>query len=224
MHAIFVKTGAKEVFDFGAGRGARWLTNARATSAIPATCAQLARRLSHSTSSPSFFTYSVSDGQVVLQAAIRLPFPDSSFNVIMSDVTCVNIEDAPFGTIELFKVLRPGGWMCVRTQIPFGYVRLFSKVVPKLFHDGALLWSSLTERRRISFRTTIARTVSDRSGNSSKLAPCIHSTTAPSQPTVSGNGLLENVFLLLMCLLPRVLATASGFSNQIPKTRLPIQV
>jgi SAM-dependent methyltransferase len=138
VKAILLKTGARDVLDFGAGRGGFWhddpssyrrqMRDLRTTGAAVTACDIDEAVLSHP----------CSDTQVVIFPGKRLPFADEGFDVIVSDMTFEHIEQGAFVARELLRILRKGGFICARTTNRFGYVRVMTALVPKRLHAPLL--------------------------------------------------------------------------------------
>lgn len=221
VRAILLKTGASEVLDFGAGRGAalvedgshyrRHLRDLRATGARVTAC----------DIDPVVYTHPASHVQVVVQPGIRLPFNNSSFDVIVSDMTFEHIEDAPFVARELLRTLRPGGWLCARTPNRFGYVRLASELVPNQLHTVVLRLVQPDRKSQDVFPTYYRM---NSIGQIKELFPscAIYGFNDNAEPAYYfGSRLLYSAFLLLHRLLPQTLATGSCFFIQKPKAKFP---
>lgn len=221
VRAVLLKTGARDVLDFGAGRGAalvddrshyrRHLRDLRATGARVTAC----------DIDPVVLTHPASDAQTVIEPGVRLPFGDASFDVIVSDMTFEHIEDAPFVAAELLRILRPGGWLCARTPNRFGYVRLVSELVPNRLHAGALR-SVQPDRKAQDVFPTFYRMNSV--GQIRALFPAckVHHFNDSAEPAYHfGNRFVYFAFLLLHRLLPRSLATGSCFFIEKPGAGVP---
>jgi SAM-dependent methyltransferase len=73
------------------------------------------------------------DAAVVIDGG-RLPLPDQSFDVIVSDYTLEHVEDPAGFMSEAWRVLRPGGSMFFRTPNRRHYVATISRLTPHWFH------------------------------------------------------------------------------------------
>jgi SAM-dependent methyltransferase len=211
VHAILLKTGARQVLDFGAGRGAalvddrsvyrRHLRDLRVGGARVTACDV----------DEIVTTHPASDRQVVIKPGERLPFDDGSFDVIVSDMTFEHIEDAPFVAGELIRILRPGGYVCARTPNRFGYVRMVSSLVPNRHHAGALR-SVQPDRKALDVFPTVYRMNSI--GQIRNLFPgctVFHFNDSAEPSYYFGNEFLYRSFMILHRLLPGALATATNF-------------
>ena len=75
------------------------------------------------------------DESHVLAIDEPLPFPDASFDLIVSDYVFEHVDNPEFVSSELSRVLKPGGWLCARTPNKNGYVGLAARLVPNKFHS-----------------------------------------------------------------------------------------
>lgn len=55
------------------------------------------------------------DETVVIQPDAPLPFPDATFDLIVSDFVFEHIADPALVSAGLQRILKPGGWICART-------------------------------------------------------------------------------------------------------------
>lgn len=73
----------------------------------------------------------------VVGAAEQLPFDDDHFDVVFHNMVQEHLEDPDRVLGETARVLRPGGWMLVRTCSRHHYAMVAARLTPKWFHD---LW------------------------------------------------------------------------------------
>ncbi|HEV2070489.1 MAG TPA: class I SAM-dependent methyltransferase [Acidimicrobiales bacterium] len=78
------------------------------------------------------------DQAVVLEEDRGLPFPDESFDLILSDATLEHVETPSAVVAELDRVLRPGGWICARTPNRWGYIGVGANLAPNRLHAKLL--------------------------------------------------------------------------------------
>jgi len=133
VKAIMRELDAKQVLDFGAGRGGqlevesawkRELSDLRQYGANVVACDL----------DPVVAQHPASDRQVVIEPGAPLPFPDGHFDMIVSDFTFEHIDDPAFVAGELLRVLRPGGYICARTPNKYGYATIATSLVPNRMH------------------------------------------------------------------------------------------
>ena len=70
------------------------------------------------------------DVGVVIDSTSRLPFPNETFDLVVSDSTFEHVLDAARIAGELDRVIKVGGWICARTPNRNGYVALMNRIVP----------------------------------------------------------------------------------------------
>ena len=135
------------VLDFGAGRGEFvendpsayrvWLQNFRGRCAHVDGCDP----------DPVVLDNPTLDTAAVIPAGKSLPYPNDRFDLIIARYVFEHIADPGRTAIELLRVLKPGGWICVMTPNKWGYVALASRMVPNRLHSRLL---SRVQRGRAS--------------------------------------------------------------------------
>jgi ubiquinone/menaquinone biosynthesis C-methylase UbiE len=65
---------------------------------------------------------------------VHLPFPDRSFDAVVSNWVMEHVQEPSPHLQEVRRVLRPGGVYCFRTINLFHYMPLGSKVIPRWLH------------------------------------------------------------------------------------------
>jgi SAM-dependent methyltransferase len=123
------------VLDFGAGRGARGGASQIEDPALfrrnLMTLKGRVRELIGADVDPVVKLNSSLDRAILLGPDGRLPLPDASIDVIVSDYTFEHVQDPAKIARELDRVLVPGGWICVRTPNRYGYIALANRMVPE---------------------------------------------------------------------------------------------
>jgi SAM-dependent methyltransferase len=130
VNAILLKTNAINVLDFGAGRGAAFFEDRSAYRLRLRDLRTLGATVTACDVDGAVLGHPASDHRIVIKAGEPLPFSDGQFDVIVSDTVFEHIEDPRFLAIELMRILRLGGFLCVRTPNALGYVRIFSGLIP----------------------------------------------------------------------------------------------
>jgi SAM-dependent methyltransferase len=64
-----------------------------------------------------------------------LPLDDDSVDLIVCDNVLEHIEDPDALFREIRRVLRHGGFLCIRTPNRWGYIAVISRLVPHRFHS-----------------------------------------------------------------------------------------
>jgi SAM-dependent methyltransferase len=90
----------------------------------------------------------------VIEPSARLPFDDHFFDLIVSDHTFEHITDPASVAAEFDRVLKPGGWICVRTPNRWGYISLGANLVPNRWHM-AFLHRLQPQRKDIDMFSTV---------------------------------------------------------------------
>lgn len=142
VHAVILKIEHDKpcVLDFGAGRGgffhnrtsqyARYVQDLRNTGA----------EVWAADVDPIVLEHPCSDHQVQFNPAEPLPFEDEQFDVIVSDMVFEHLDDPAAVMAELRRILKPGGWICVRTPNKWGYLTLCARLIPSALHARVLKW------------------------------------------------------------------------------------
>ncbi|QPC43674.1 class I SAM-dependent methyltransferase [Kaustia mangrovi] len=207
VKAILMRTSARDVLDFGAGRGGFWfddpshyrkhMRDLRTTGATVTACDIDEAVLGHP----------CSHHRETIRPGAPLPFADRSFDVIVSDMTFEHIAEPEAVARELMRILRPGGYLCARTPNRFGYVALLTRLVPNGLH-ARLLARIQPGRKAEDVFPTVYRMNSP--GRLGALFPdcevsCFRDSAEPAY--FFGNALLYRTLLAVHRLLPAALST-----------------
>ncbi len=68
----------------------------------------------------------------------RLPIEDASIDLVLCDWVVEHIVDPRRFFAELVRILRPGGYVCIRTPNRLGYVAMAARIVPPGLHSAVL--------------------------------------------------------------------------------------
>ena len=66
------------------------------------------------------------------------PFPDNTFDLILSDWVLEHVDNPSEFAAEIARVLKPGGWLCARTPNRWGMIGLITSLIPNRSHAGLL--------------------------------------------------------------------------------------
>jgi SAM-dependent methyltransferase len=138
VNAILRKTSARDVLDFGAGRGAAFRDGGSDYQKYLRNLKKFGAKVTACDIDDAVLAHPCSDHQVLVRPGENLPFGADAFDVIVSDMTFEHIDDTTLVSKELVRILRPGGFICVRTPNRFGYVRFMSGLLPSSIHIFAL--------------------------------------------------------------------------------------
>lgn len=141
VQACHVTAGARELLDFGAGRGSGLLAAQAAGNRYKAFLQDLRSLGAHVTAcdiDDAVHSHPAADRIALIGEDGRLPFEDESFDLIVSDNTFEHISQPEVVARELMRVLRPGGFICARTPNKYGYVALAARLMPDAVYGFAL--------------------------------------------------------------------------------------
>ena len=83
----------------------------------------------------------------------RWPVESASVQVAYSDWTVEHIDDPDTFFEECYRVLSPGGYLCVRTTNRLSYVGILSTLIPNRLHDKTLKVAQPSRQTRDVFPT-----------------------------------------------------------------------
>jgi SAM-dependent methyltransferase len=209
IRSIQLRNNSKNVLDYGAGR------NSYAQDFDPTIHSYLINDLrnlrstgSHVTAvdvSNSVVIHPTSDRQVVIDPTISMPFEDEYFE---------HISNPKFVSSELQRLLRPGGWLVVRTPNRYGYLKIVASIVPNRLHNAVLRYVQ-PERKEIDTFPTLYRLNSlsemQRHFDNCRIS-CITDSWEPAY--FFGKTWLYRIFQFVHWILPKKLGTAHVFIGQ----------
>ena len=68
----------------------------------------------------------------------RWPVPDRSVDVCVCDSVLEHINEPEVFFAECERVIRPSGYLCIRTSNSLNYIALFARLIPDRFHTKVL--------------------------------------------------------------------------------------
>lgn len=125
------------VLDLGAGRGAQ----AEGVSPYKRALLNLKGRVARVVGAdvdPAVMDNPMLDQAVVMTVGTPLPFPDHSFDVIISDWVLEHVDDPASFVTEVTRLLKPGGWFMARTPNRYGLIAIAASVIPNRLHTRVL--------------------------------------------------------------------------------------
>lgn len=126
------------LLDYGAGRGVGHLDDGAAYRRHLRHFKGRVRRIYGVDVDPVVLSNPSLDEAFVLEVAGRIPLPDGSVDLIVSDWVFEHLPH-PAATVDEFtRILRPGGWVCARTPNRWHYQYLASRLIPDRFHTRVL--------------------------------------------------------------------------------------
>lgn len=83
----------------------------------------------------------------------RLPLEDTSVDFILSDHTFEHISDPELFEKEIWRILKPNGWLCARTPNLYGYIAIASRLIPEGLHERVLTHAQTDRKKHDVFPT-----------------------------------------------------------------------
>jgi ubiquinone/menaquinone biosynthesis C-methylase UbiE len=80
----------------------------------------------------------IDEFRLIDSASSAWPVETNSIDLLLSDWTLEHIEDPDLFWREARRVLKPGGYVCIRTTNAWGYVALFSRIIPEKYHSKVI--------------------------------------------------------------------------------------
>ncbi len=74
------------------------------------------------------------------------PVADESIDLIICDYVVEHVDNVEFFFNEVQRVVKKGGWICIRTVNSNGYISLAAKLVPNKYHSKVL--SNVQDNRK----------------------------------------------------------------------------
>lgn len=121
------------VVDFGAGRGLIYEAPPSYRRDLKILKGKVAKVIGADVD-PAVLTNKAVDEACVIGLDGRIPLPDASVDLIFSSATFEHVEHPDRVERELYRILKPGGWVCAWTVNKWGYVALVARLVPNRYH------------------------------------------------------------------------------------------
>ena len=71
----------------------------------------------------------------VMEADGRIPYEDGAFDLIFADYVLEHVENPKLCFMEVYRVLKPGGYFFFRTPNLYHYVGIAARLLPHSMHD-----------------------------------------------------------------------------------------
>jgi SAM-dependent methyltransferase len=218
IRGLAMRHEAKTVLDYGAGRN-RYAQdfNAETDSFLIRDLRDLrfgGAEVTAADVDPEVLSHPASHHRHVIVPGKPLPIADGKFDLIVSDYVFEHVEDAQGVAKELQRLLRPGGWLVVRTPNRYGYLKLAASLVPNRLHD-AVLRHVQPHRKAVDTFPTFYRLNCRRDFERYFNQCSVHMMTDSWEPAYFfGRIWLYRAFAILHKFMPKFFGTASIFILQ----------
>jgi SAM-dependent methyltransferase len=119
------------VIDFGAGRGrAHSDDTCEYRRNLQSLKGKAAKVIGVDVSSEVLDNSSLDEAYIIGKDGV-VPLPDMCADIIVSDFTFEHIDNPSLTAAEIHRLLKPGGWLCVRTPNRHGYIAVSNRLVPE---------------------------------------------------------------------------------------------
>lgn len=96
------------------------------------------------------------DEALVMPDSGTIPLDSEAVDLVLADYVFEHVENPGAFTREIWRVLRPGGWVCARTPNKWGYPAIASRLVPNAAHVRLLQRAQPDRRPEDVFPTRFA--------------------------------------------------------------------
>ncbi|MFI5063147.1 MAG: class I SAM-dependent methyltransferase [Streptosporangiales bacterium] len=83
----------------------------------------------------------------LVDASSRWPIPDASVDLAVSDYVMEHVENPDLFLAECRRVIRPGGYLCMRTTNALSYFGIAARVIPNRYHPAIVQRSYINPRK-----------------------------------------------------------------------------
>lgn len=125
------------VLDFGAGRG-KWATQESPEKLKQTSLKGKCAKVIGVDVDPAVAENPLVDETRVIEIGKPLPFPDQSFDLIMSWAVLEHVDDAKAAAQEIDRLLKPGGYLCAWTPNKWSYFAIAARLIPNRYHAKVL--------------------------------------------------------------------------------------
>lgn len=92
----------------------------------------------------------------LIQTNLPWPIKSQSVDVAICDFVLEHVEDPEAFFSEIYRVLKPNGYLCVRTTNLLGYVGIFARLIPEKYHK-TVISKIMPSRKEIDIFPTVHR-------------------------------------------------------------------
>jgi SAM-dependent methyltransferase len=128
------------VLDYGAGRGAVFLSNETQLREGLAKLQGKVRRVIGVDVDEGILQHPYLDEKHVVDVNAPIPVADESIDLIVAHWVFEHVENPSQLATEFFRVLKPGGWICARTPHRWSYVGIATSFLPHGIQGELLKW------------------------------------------------------------------------------------
>lgn len=126
------------ILNLGAGRGANIIADPSAYRRKVQTFKGRAHRVIGLDVDPVVMENPDLDEAYVIGLDTRWPISDASVDLLISDHVFEHVSNPGFVASEIYRVLKPGGWLCARTPTKWGYIGIATRAIPNHLHVALL--------------------------------------------------------------------------------------
>ena len=124
------------VLDVGCGRAAFAETDKQASRSLRTLKGKCAKVLGIDVDSVGLDNHTIDEFRLI--QGLSWPVQDASVDVVLSDYVLEHLDRPDIFFSEIDRVLKPGGYVCIRTANAWSYVCLLSRLIPHKHHAKVL--------------------------------------------------------------------------------------
>ncbi|HLH97103.1 MAG TPA: methyltransferase domain-containing protein [Xanthobacteraceae bacterium] len=128
------------VLDFGAGRGAVFSSNEVQLREKLCKLQGKVRKVIGVDVDDGILQHPYLDERYLMKIGGPIPVDDASIDLAVAHWVFEHVQDPSHLAAELFRILKPGGWICARTPHRWSYVGVASSLLPHGVQSALLRW------------------------------------------------------------------------------------
>jgi len=128
------------VLDYGAGRGAVFLSNKTQLREKLAKLQGKVRKVIGVDVDDGILQHPFLDEKHVMDVNAPIPVADQSIDLVVAHWVFEHVENPAQLEAEFFRILKPGGWICARTPHRWSYVGIATCLLPEGIQRALLRW------------------------------------------------------------------------------------